>query len=368
MKLIDLARRGAILALLVSGLVGARQAALPSYLFYVASESDDVVTLVRFTPGQGLRAEKVIPVGWLPAEIEAPHGVFVDPDGSSWYLTLGHGFPFGHLVKYATGADTVLGMTELGLFPATVSVPKSGGVAFAVNSDFHGDMKPSTVSVIDLETMTELDKVETCTMPHGSRFGPDGMTHYSACMMDDQVVAISLGTLAVSRRLDLVTGGPPATNGHAGHGAARQPCSPTWVAPHPDGRRAYVTCNKGHEVVELDLESWSVLRRFPAPKAPYNAEVSPDGKRLLVTQKASAELSVFDLESGARIALIPSTRTVTHGVIASPDNRFAFVTVEGVRGEPGTVEAIDLGTMKRVSTLDVGKQAGGIAFWKMEGR
>jgi len=367
-KLAGSVRRGAVLTLLAAALVAARPVAAPSYLFYVASESDDVVTLVRFTPGEGLSAEKVITVGWLPAEIEAPHGVFVDPDGSKWYLTLGHGFPFGHLVKYATGADTVLGMTELGLFPATVSVPKSGGVAFAVNSDFHGDMKPSTVSVIDLETMTELDKVETCTMPHGSRFGPDGMTHYSACMMDDQVVAISLGNLAVSHRIDLVTGEPPATNGHAAHAANRQPCSPTWVAPHPDGRRAYVACNKGNEVVELDLRKWSVLRRFPAPKAPYNADVSPDGKLLLVTQKASAEVSVFDLAKGERIGLIPTTRTVTHGVIVSPDNRFAFVTVEGVRGEPGTVEAIDLGTMQRVGTLDVGKQAGGIAFWKMEDR
>jgi len=363
-KLPGLVRRTVAVALVAAATIASRPSPTVSYLFYVASESDDVVTLVRFTPGQGLTAEKVIPVGWLPAEIEAPHGVFVDPDGSRWYLTLGHGFPFGHLVKYATGADSVIGMTELGLFPATVSVPKSGGVAFAVNSDFHGDMKPSTVSVIDLETMTELDKVETCTMPHGSRFSPDGMTHYSACMMDDQLVAISLADLTVSHRLDLVTGQPPAAGGHAGHEASRKPCSPTWVAPHPDGRRAYVPCNKGNEVVEVDLQSWSVLRRFPAPKAPYNADVSPDGKRLLVTQKGSAEVSVFDLERGERIAAIPTTRTVTHGVVVSPDNRFAFVTVEGVRGEPGTVEAIDLGTMARVSALEVGKQAGGIAFWK----
>ncbi|MFB3112447.1 MAG: YncE family protein, partial [Gemmatimonadales bacterium] len=69
----------------------------PSYLLYVASESQDEVTLLRFTPGEGLAIEKVITVGVFPAEIEAPHGIFVDPDGSRWYLTLGHGFPFGSL-------------------------------------------------------------------------------------------------------------------------------------------------------------------------------------------------------------------------------------------------------------------------------
>jgi DNA-binding beta-propeller fold protein YncE len=232
--------RWTLIAALLGGALPAVALAQDSYLFYVASESDDVVTLVRFTPGRGLSAEKVISVGWLPAEIEAPHGVFVDPTGKYWYLTLGHGFPFGQLVKYAAGADTVIGRTELGMFPSTLSVPKFGGVALAANSDFHGDHVPSTVSIVDLETMTELDRTETCTMPHGSRFSPDGMRHYSACMMDDQLVEISLGNLRVARRLDVVTGLPvdgADHAGHAGNGADRKPCSPTLAAPHPDGLR-----------------------------------------------------------------------------------------------------------------------------------
>ncbi len=53
-----------------------------SYLFYVASESEDEVSLMRFTPGRGLVQDKVIPVGVWPAEIEGAHGVYVDP--SNW--------------------------------------------------------------------------------------------------------------------------------------------------------------------------------------------------------------------------------------------------------------------------------------------
>jgi hypothetical protein len=55
---------------------------------------------------------------------------------------------------------------------------------------------------------------------------------------------------------------------------------------------------------------------------------------------------------------------VTHGVIVSPDNRYAFVSVEGIGGEPGTVDAIDLGRLEKVGSADIGKQAGGISFWK----
>ena len=36
------------------------------------------------------------------------------------------------------------------------------------------------------------------------------------------------------------------------------------------------------------------------------------------------------------------SRRITHGVTVSPDNRFAFVTVEGVADDPGTVDVIDL--------------------------
>ncbi|MCH8277693.1 MAG: hypothetical protein IIC12_02015 [Proteobacteria bacterium] len=50
----------------------------------------------------------------------------------------------------------------------------------------------------------------------------------------------------------------------------------------------------------------------------------------------------------------------------SPDNRFAFVTVEGIADDPGTVDVIDLRTFETRASIDVGKQASGIDFWKME--
>ena len=58
---------------------------------------------------------------------------------------------------------------------------------------------------------------------------------------------------------------------------------------------------------------------------------------------------------------------MTHGVVVTPDSRYAFVSVEGIGGDPGTVDVIDLETMRQVATADVGKQAGGIAFWKTVG-
>ena len=55
-----------------------------------------------------------------------------------------------------------------------------------------------------------------------------------------------------------------------------------------------------------------------------------------------------------------------HGAVVSPDNRYAFISVEGVGTDPGTVEVIDLQSLKTVTTIDVPEQAAGIDFWKTE--
>lgn len=54
------------------------------------------------------------------------------------------------------------------------------------------------------------------------------------------------------------------------------------------------------------------------------------------------------------------------GLVISPDDRYVFVTLEGVGSEPGTVEIIDLRAMVRVASVGVGQQAGGIDFWRTE--
>jgi len=50
----------------------------------------------------------------------------------------------------------------------------------------------------------------------------------------------------------------------------------------------------------------------------------------------------------------------------SPDDLYAFVTVEGVGSEPGTVEIIDLKALQTVATVDVGAEAAGVDFFKTE--
>jgi DNA-binding beta-propeller fold protein YncE len=230
-------------------------------------------------------------------------------------------------------------------------------------------------------------------MPHGSRVNAQGTKQYSACMMDDMVVEIDTRSFRVARRFNVAPGreGPVVVDEHAAHGArsavrgARDStevapgahhaprtthpepsCSPTWAQPSADGSRIYVACNKSSEIVEIDARSWTIARRIPAGPGVYNLGVTRDGRLLIATNKRGQSVSVIEIASGRELARIPTKRPVVHGVAVSSDDRYAFVSVEGIGSAPGTLEVIDLRSMRSVAQVDVGQMAGGVDIWKIE--
>ena len=352
------------------------------YLLYVLSEGADKISLIRFGPG-GARIDHQIDTGDMPIDIDGPHGIVVSPDRQFYYVSLAHGRPFGSVWKYSTKDDALLGKTTLGYFPATLDITRDGNFLFVVNFNLHGDMVPSSVSVVSTGTMTEVARIQTCTMPHGSRINSQGSKQYSACMMDDMLVEIDTRSLKVTRHFVVTKNremgmmGPPkpATTEsmhsmHGGHGSeAPKPgdtsCSPTWAEPSIDGASVFVACNGSSEIVEVDANRWELIRRIPARPGVYNLDITHDGSKLIATNKRDQSVSVFDVKSGKELARLPTKRKVLHGVVVSPDDRYAFVTVEGVGSEPGTVEVIDLSALKTVTTLDLPEAAAGIDFYKI---
>ena len=122
----------------------------------------------------------------------------------------------------------------------------------------------------------------------------------------------------------------------------------------------WVACTGTSDLVEIDAASWTLRRRIPAGNGVYNLAVTRDGTKLVATNKRAQSVSIIDTKTGATVATLPTQRRVVHGVAITHDDRYAFVTVEGVGSEPGTVEIIDLVALKTVARVDVGQQAGGI--------
>lgn len=377
----------AVLLLAVPVAVRAQAQSQPDqdYLVYVLSEAADKISLVRFGRN-GAQLDHEIVTGDMPVDIDGPHGIAVSPDKKFYYVSLAHGRPYGSVWKYSVDSDRVVGQISLGLFPATMDISRDGSVLFVVNFNLHGDMVPSSVSVVATEPMIEMARIPTCAMPHGSRLNPQGTKHYSACMMDDMLVEIDTRTLKVARHFVLtkgrergLTGAPTAADTPSmasnrmkhmdmgGHGmeapkTGNVSCAPTWAQPSADGSSIFVACNQSSEIVEVDAGSWKVVRRIPARQGVYNLAITKDGARLVATNKRDQSVSIIDVKTGHELARMATRRKVLHGVVISPDDNYAFVSVEGVGAEPGTVEVIDLKSLKTVATVDVAEQAAGIDF------
>jgi len=357
-----------------------------NYKFYVAAESEDKVFRVSFdSETETSTIENTILVGEFPTENEGPHGLGVDPSGDYWFVSLGHGVPYGHLYKYEIGTDRKIARTELGMFPATLDISPATGWVYIANFNLHGPHEPSTVSIVDGNTMDEIERIETGIMPHGSRLNADGTIQYHVSMMTDELYELDAISMGVSRVLKLsgaASGMEMTHDAHhegssenqvhdmgedADHSREHPAVKPTWASPNPERSHVYVAGNGNDKIYVVNTDSWTVSDVWDTPgKAPYNLEPTHSGDRLVVTYKGEGATGIWDIETGKQLKKIQTSRKVTHGVVISPDDRYAFVTSEGIGGESGTVDIVDLESMEIVDTVEVGKQAAGIAFWKVE--
>lgn len=356
-------------ALVHAELVAAAQATDrgATYWVYVANESSDLVSRVRFSDGVAVE-EKTVEVGYHPVDLDGAHGLIVSPDGRHWYVSIAHGQPYGQVWKMESGTDRLVDSTTVGLFPATMALTPDGAMLYAVNFNLHGDPVPGTVSPVFTPVMHPLEQIETCVRPHGSRVSRDGARHYSGCLLSDQLVEISTDRLSVSRRLRLTQGAEAfvSEDQNAAVLPAEGACRPTWIAVSVDDEHLYVPCNGRDEVLEIEASTLSIQRRFPTGRGPYNADVTPDGSYLVVTLKGNQAVAIFDLATGEETR-VETSRPVTHGIVVSPDSRYAFVSNEAVGATRGTVDVIDIAAGRLVASVEVQYQPGGIGFWKMEG-
>ena len=144
-----------------------------------------------------------------------------------------------------------------------MQISSATGLLYCVNFNLHGDMVPSTVSVVDPETMTELKQITTGVMPHGSRISSDGLYQYSVGMMSGELFEINTIDLEVSRKLPLdekdnmMAGMDHSAMGHdmkSDNKMVHSKTKPTWAMPHPTLPVVYVAGNGSDELLEINTK------------------------------------------------------------------------------------------------------------------
>ena len=264
---------------------------------------------------------------------------------------------------------------ELAISPdhKTAYVPDYGAGVYGRNPQ-----PGHTIAVIDLASRKLLDTIDVSPhqAPHGLQVDANGML-YAACDASRKLLVIDPSKREVVAAID--------TDG-TGH----------WIAVLPDGSKAYVA-NKndrrfvsvidivnrklattiampngtqgitaspdGKHVLALDLTEpklavidtatdtiASHIVIANAKRGLWRARYSPDGRRLLVSSSAENTLHVLDAHAPHGPQHVIKTGRTPFGIAFTPDSRSALI---GNHGD-GTVDVIDLQTLKTVRTFKAG--------------
>ena len=100
-----------------ASLIHAADSPSRNYWVKLVCEASDRIVTVRFGP-DGAKLEKTTETRVLQSDISGPHGIAFSPDRKNFYVSIGHGRPYGTALKYETENDRVIGQVGLGFFPA----------------------------------------------------------------------------------------------------------------------------------------------------------------------------------------------------------------------------------------------------------
>ena len=140
------------------------------------------------------------------------------------------------------------------------------------------------VTVIDLVTHETLAEIDVGRHPRGVAVTSDSRTAYVAVMGSAGIAVIDLS--ALSPENGSTTTGQPAPTYIRGVGI-----TPRHLALSPDDKTLYVTLNREHAVVAVDLDSGQVIRRVRTGRAPRSMDISSDGTALYVVNYESNTMS-----------------------------------------------------------------------------
>ncbi len=318
------------------------------YVLFVGLESEDAVAIMDPQAGALIRK---IPIGISTEDIEGVHALDVSPDGEHYYLSIAHGWPYGSVWKMSTQKDSLVGRTNVGLFPATMAITPDGTWLFVANYNLHGDPQLDTVSVVHTPTMTEVQQIPVCTKPHGLVASNDGESVYVSCTRDNVLKKISVATFAVVDSTNTLTDEDRAEE---------KVCYPAGLALSRDDERLFIACHKHDEIRVMPTSQFGTFtNRIPVGKGPYLLRTDPAGERLYVPHRNDQSFSVIDIASEQVIATRPASASHPHTFAFGPDGK-VFLSMESHAVVPGAVDEIDPETLETTRSVELGLQATGV--------
>lgn len=181
---------------------------------------------------------------------------------------------------------------KLDTLPMSCTLSKDGKYLLVLN----GGYNPPSISVLDVNAMSEVSRTPVPDAWLGLALAPDGQTLFVGGGTKASIFEFKLspdGHLRPGRTLTIVPAEKRAYTDFIGD-----------VAVSPDGKTLYAADIFHDSIVSLNAKSGMVTGRFKTGRRPYRILFHPDGKSFFVTSWADATLYHHDAESGSRLAAV----------------------------------------------------------------
>lgn len=239
-----------------------------------------------------------------------------------------------------------------------------------------------TVSVIDTATDKVVQTVKVGKGPRHTYFSPDGSEAYVTNEFDATVSVIDpktykeVAVLTVGKMPHFPIGVKDklfVTNFGNGHTCAfsrpdreKLMClivgdGPLGAGATKDGKLVVVACHLSNHVAVIDTDKMKVVAHVATDPGPVQVTVTPDQRFAYVTNDGVGSVQKIDLASNKVVKTIAISKDAgTHGISFAADGKLLLITNTGV----STVSVIDTEKDEVIRTIRVATSPEGIAFLK----
>jgi DNA-binding beta-propeller fold protein YncE len=210
----------------------------PEGLLYVTTELEKTVTVID--------PKTLTMIGAIPTGQEQSHMFAISHDGKR-----------GYTANVGPGTVSVLDLTPGQQGPKhnpVAVIPVSGEVQrISVSMDdkwvFTSDQKKPELDVIDTATNKVAKRIPMESYGYGTAATPDGRWLLVPMMDVDKIAVVDLKAMTVKENIELAKGAHPQE-----------------ALVEPDGKMAFVSCDRPGQVAEIDTASWTVTRMIDTGK------------------------------------------------------------------------------------------------------
>lgn len=316
---------------------------------YVANQTSASVSIIDMVTDEVVETVDLKALGFTANA--KPHHVVVEPDGSSWYVSL---IADGFVLKF-NRANELVGRAVFET-PGMMALDASSDLLY-VGRSMAAVNPPQRIGVIERSTM-DIDEIDVfVARPHAVAATADGRHVYTASLATNDLVAYMPDN-----------GETEVVHVEGGHG---HPHTFVQFAISPDGERMVVGGEMTGQVLVLDATSEMsipVIETIGVEAGPWHPVFAPDGSRVYFPNNMGNAVTFIDASDWTIERVIRHERfSSPHGIAISPDGAKLYVgnrnaTPAADTGEIGNgfVAVIDTASGEIVKFIEVGKYAAGM--------